>query len=287
MLSESEQDALLRPRARTLDTVVWTPGDVPLLDEARALLGAPRRRTPDDDESPRTFGHIVVDEAQELSPMQLRMLGRRSLSSSMTIVGDVAQATGQWAARSWDDVLAHLPASRGARVAELTVNYRTPAEIMDLAGRVLRAAVPDLAPPEAVRTTGVHPRIVAAPPGGLASAAARLTREEAAVVSGETSAGGRVALIGPPSMLDELSSALREEGVRYGTAEVGGLDDTVTILPVEAAKGLEFDSVVVVEPARMADESAQGLRSLYVALTRATRRLAIVHAEPLPAPLRG
>ncbi len=136
------------------DAVAWTDADLALLDEARAVLGPPRRQ-PSDDDRPRSYGHIVVDEAQELSPMQLRMLGRRSLSGSMTIVGDVAQATGEWAPGSWDEVLAHLPSHKGNRITELTVNYRTPSEIMELAGRVLAVAAPGMSAPEAVRTTGV------------------------------------------------------------------------------------------------------------------------------------
>src|SRR5690606_22529362 len=122
------RDALARPRVGELDLadVVWSVDDVPLLDEARALLGAPPRRkgqAPIDDEV-RTYGHIVVDEAQDLSPMQLRMLTRRSLGGSMTIVGDIAQATGAWAHASWDEILEHLPDRRPPRRAELTVGYR-------------------------------------------------------------------------------------------------------------------------------------------------------------------
>ena len=212
------------------------------------------------------------------------MLGRRSLSGSMTIVGDIAQATGPWAPSSWKEVLAHLPAARGTRAVELTVNYRTPSEIMDLAGRVLEAAAPHLRQPESVRTTGVAPRIIAAT-GPLDERVAQVTREEVAVVTGEEAAGGTVAVICPPSLLEPVGAALGRARVDFGSLAGGALDEVVTLVPLEAAKGLEFDSVVVVEPGRLVIEAAGGLRSLYVALTRATRRLSIVHAEALPAPL--
>src|SRR5262249_42634476 len=151
--------------------------DLALLDEAQALLG-PARRRPAPSDGPRSYGHIVADEAQDLSPMQLRMVARRSLSGSMTVVGDVAQATGEGAPGSWDAVVAHLPARRAARVAELTVNYRTPSEIMEVAGRVLEAAAPGMRAAESVRATGVPPRFVTAE-GGVARTAARVAAEEA------------------------------------------------------------------------------------------------------------
>jgi DNA helicase IV len=170
-------------------------------------------------------------------------------------------------------------------VVELTVNYRTPSEIMDLASRVLAVAAADLHAPESVRSTGVSPRVLAAEVTGLADAVARLAREEAAVVSGETDAGGTVAVITPDSLLDSVGEALSSAGIAYGSVAAGALEDTVSLMPVTAAKGLEFDSVIVVEPARMITESPQGLRALYVALTRTTRRLALVHADPLPEAL--
>jgi DNA helicase IV len=285
VLELHEQDRLYRRRASTVEQVHWTEADLALLDEARALLGPARRRPgPGEDEGPRSYGHIVADEAQDLSPMQLRMLGRRSLSGSMTIVGDIAQATGQWAPASWKDVLAHLPAPRGTRAVELTVNYRTPSEVMDLARRVLEAAAPHLRPPESVRTTGVAPRIIAAA-APLDERVAQVTRAEVAIVNGEEATGGTVAVICPPSLLEPVGAALARVGVEFGSLAGGALDETVTLVPIEAAKGLEFDSVVVAEPGRLVDEAAGGLRSLYVALTRATRRLSIVHADALPSPL--
>jgi hypothetical protein len=295
LLASAEQALLYRPRSPSVAEVAWSDADLALLDEARALLGPVRRRQgPAVEDSLRSYGHIVVDEAQDLSPMQLRMLGRRSLSGSMTVVGDVAQATGEWAPASWGEVLAHLPARRANRVVELTVNYRTPSEIMELAGRVLQAASPHMQPPDSVRATGVFPRIVAAGDdgngsheGSLEDAVRRVTAEEAAILSGESGVGGSVAVIVPPSLLPAMSAALTEAGIGFGTVGAGALDETVALVTVDVVKGLEFDAVVVVEPSAIVDEAPQGLRSLYVALTRATRRLSIVHRTPLPEALAG
>jgi DNA helicase IV len=293
LLTPEEQASLHRPRTVAPGGVAWTEADLPLLDEAQALLGS-RRRRPSNGSGIlpgeiRTYGHIVVDEAQDLSPMQLRMLARRSLSGSMTVVGDIAQGTGEWSPPGWNDVLAHLPTRRGSRVVELDVNYRTPAEIMELAGRVLVEVAAGYRLPESVRSTGVPPRVigVSASEGGFAlgAAVARTTAEEATLVNGESLSGGRVAVICAGSHVGELARALVERGVPFGESGKRGLDEPVTLVPLELAKGLEFDSVVVVEPARIVREAAQGLRALYVAMTRSTKRLSLVHAEPLPAAL--
>ena len=167
-LTEAEWSSLLRGRSEHVRAVVWTQDDVPLLDEAATVLGplpAVRARLRPDGSSAgeiRTYGHIVVDEAQDLSPMQLRMLRRRSLNGSMTVVGDIAQATGAWSHEDWHEVLDHLPDRRGHRLEELTVGYRIPGPMMTLANRVLAAVAPDLSPPQAVRTTGDAPTLVRA-----------------------------------------------------------------------------------------------------------------------------
>jgi DNA helicase IV len=271
VLDENEVHALGRPRSESFDDVPWTSGDLALLDEARVLLG-PRRRTSTDHEV-RTYGHIVVDEAQDLSPMQLRVLARRSLSGSMTVVGDLAQATGQRAYKAWDEVTEHLPAKTEARTVELTVNYRTPGEVMDLATRLLPVAAPGIQPPRSVRRTGRGPVFVAG--HDVAASAASAARDAAAE-------GGTVAVLAPPSLLAAVGGALDGAGVAYGEPDRTGLDAPVTLLPVGAAKGLEFDAVIVVEPSRIVGEAPQGLRALFVALTRPTRALTVVHADPLP-----
>jgi DNA helicase IV len=290
LMAPPERDLLARERAHSLDAVPWTVADLPLLDEARALLGSRRSRrrgsggtSPEDDDEPRAYGHIVVDEAQDLSPMALRMLARRSISGSMTLVGDMGQATSTSAPSSWSDVLAHLPSRRPARLVTLTVNYRTPAEIMEVAAEVLAAApVAGIAPPRSVRATGRVPVVRRVEVGAsITEEAARAARAEHDAVD-----GGTVAVVVPTQMLDAVGDALTGSGLSWGDPERGGLTLPVTLLDVTAAKGLEFDSVVVVEPADIIDESPSGLRALYVALTRPTRRLVVVHRRPLPGALR-
>ncbi|HEX2063529.1 MAG TPA: ATP-binding domain-containing protein, partial [Acidimicrobiales bacterium] len=279
LMSEEEQATLHRPRSTSLDAIPWTAADLALLDEARLLLG-PRRAAAGEDDDVRAYGHIVVDEAQDLSPMQLRMLARRSLSGSMTVVGDIAQATGQRAPATWDEVTAHLPNRHPPRISELTVNYRTPGEIMDLAARVLAVTAPHLQPPRSVRTTGAGPVVTAASPAELSTTVAR-------VVAGDVgdAAVGTVAVVAPPSLTAAVGGALSGAGIPFGDAAHNALESRVSLVPPSMVKGLEFDVVVVVEPAAIVAESSQGLRALYVALTRATRRLTVLHAEALPEPL--
>jgi DNA helicase IV len=276
LLDADERAALHRPRSAHSDQIRWTSADLALLDEANVLLG-PRRRRRNGDDGPRTYGHIVVDEAQDLSPMQLRVVARRSMSGSMTIVGDVAQATGPWAPTRWDEVLGHLPDRRPSRVVELSINYRTPSEIMDVAARVLAVALPGARAPRPVRSSGVSPLFVPV-------VAARLYDEivaRAVELSGVV-VNGTVAVISPSSMLPEIAAAFDRVGVVYGEAS-DSLDAAITLVPVEVVKGLEFDGALVVEPARLLREAHQGDRALFVALTRPTKRLTVVHAEPLPA----
>jgi hypothetical protein len=187
----------------------------------------------------------------------------------MTLVGDLGQVGGTWTPRSWDDVLAHLPVRRPPAMAELTVNYRTPAEAMDMAARVLAEAAPGLVPPRSVRQAGVDPEITAADPDRLGTTVAAVAHAEAALVD-----GGKVAVVAPPSLVASLAVALPE-------APAPGPD----VLTVAQAKGLEFDGVVVVEPSAIVAEAPGGRRALYVALTRTTRRLHLVHAHPLPREL--
>jgi DNA helicase IV len=228
----------------------------------------------------RTYGHIVVDEAQDLTMMQLRMLARRSLGGSMTVVGDIAQATGPWAPPSWDAVLTNLPSRKEPRVAELSIGYRTPGSIMRLANQVLAVAAPGLKPPEAVREGDEDPVVFAVGGDVLPTRVAQLAAQEREIV-GE----GNVAIVVPDSMLGAVAAGLRAAGVDFGEAARRGLEAQVNLVPVRLVKGLELDSVIVVEPSRIVAEEPQGLRALYVALTRSTQRLAVVHAEPLPEAL--
>ena len=258
--------------------MVWTRADAPLLDEARSWLGP--RPSHKQDDAVRTYGHIVVDEAQDLSPMELRVLRRRSLNGSMTLVGDIAQATGPWARDDWHDVIAELVQRHEPRLYDLTIGYRIPAPLMALASRVQAAAVPGLAPPRSVRADGDPPSIVAAH-GQFASALVAAVRTELDAVE-----PGNVAVIAPLSLVAEVERALTEAGLTYGRASRSGLREQLAVVPVPLVKGLEVDAAVVVEPARIVSEEVQGLRALYVSLTRATRRLAIVHDQPLPDGMR-
>lgn len=277
VFADAEIQRLHRPRARHADDVIWRFGDVPLLDEARALLGyRPGKR---DEDAVRTYGHICVDEAQDLSPMELRMVARRSLNGSMTVVGDVAQATGAWANEGWDSVLAHLPDKREVRRRELSIGYRIPGPAMTLANQVLPHAAPGLRPPQPVREDGSPPivRRLSSLEDGLV---------DLVVAELEAVGEGNVAVIVPDSLVAGVESIFAAAGVAIGGANRHGLDQRVALVPVRLVKGLEVDAAVVVEPARIIAEESQGIRSLYVALTRATKRVAAVHVEPLPAMLR-
>jgi hypothetical protein len=248
ILDPDEQALLARARRG------WSDADLPLLDEARALLLGP----------PRPYGHVIVDEAQDLTPMQLRMIGRRG-SGSFTILGDVAQATGPIPYGGWDDLLPYLPGGGEAEIEELRHAYRVPREIMALALPLLELIAPGTEPPLAYRVGAEPPRILHGDPV--------LTRafEEAARLAGEE---GLLALIVPPSLRGRETPSLFD-------------DSRVPLLTPREAKGLEFDHVVVVEPATIVEEAVegQGLRELYVALTRPTRTLIVVHSKPLPPAL--
>ncbi|PSK96976.1 DNA helicase IV [Haloactinopolyspora alba] len=230
-----------------------------------------------------SYGHVIVDEAQELSPMAWRMVMRRAPGRSMTVVGDIAQTGAAAGARSWGQVLEPFVPGRW-RQETLTVNYRTPTEVMDAAAGALRAIDPDLVPPESVRSTGRSPAAVRVEPDGLTGAVVELATEEADAV-----ASGRVAVIVPAARLNELHAAIAAD-VPATVSRVENpeaLDATVTVLTVGQVKGLEFDSVLVVEPAEMLRESSHGATDLYVALTRPTQRLGLAHTGDLPDMLQG
>jgi DNA helicase IV len=222
---------------------------------------------------PRTYGHVLVDEAQDLTAMQWRMLGRRVPSGSMTLVGDPGQASRPGALASWEDVLAHVPERVPPQFVTLSVNYRTPAEVMDVAARLLAVAAPTIEPSQSVRTTGEHPHFVATQPESLVEQTVALVRS----VRRRT---GTLAVIAPADLHATLEAALRDLGAVASAAEA--LDAPVAILDAGDAKGLEFDHVVVVEPSRLVTPDRAGLRLLYVTITRTTKSLAIVHSGSLP-----
>jgi DNA helicase IV len=251
ILDDDEQRILRRARSG------WSAADLPLLDEARALLLGDHAR----------YGHVIVDEAQDLTPMQLRMIARRA-AGAFTILGDVAQATGPVPYSSWDELLGQLPGGEQAEIEELRHGYRVPREIMSLALPLLEHIAPDVVPPVAYRAGADPPRVV------RAAAPLDAAYEEAARLAG---AEGLLAVIAPPSLRGEAE------------ARPGSLfdDSRITVLTPREAKGMEFDHVIVVEPALIVEEGlgGQGLRELYVALTRPTTTLVLVHDRPLPPEL--
>ncbi|MEO3779659.1 ATP-binding domain-containing protein [Micromonospora sp. B11E3] len=218
------------------------------------------------------FGHVIVDEAQELSPMAWRLLMRRCPSRSMTIVGDVAQTGALAGTASWADALEPYVAQRW-RLEELTVSYRTPAEIMAVAAGVLAEIDPHLRPPRSVRESGVPPWERTLPADRLA---AELT--DAAVAEAAALTDGRLGVIVPAGRVDELGAAVVAALPEAAIGEHPELESRVVVLTVGQAKGLEFDSVLVADPERIVAESPRGHSDLYVALTRATQRLGVLRA---------
>lgn len=280
VLDDHEYKALHRPRSEHLEDVRWSAADVALLDDAREVLGPKPRKDGKIDETDeiRTYGHIVIDEVQDLTPMQLKMATRRSLNGSMTVVGDIAQATGPLAPDNWDQVLDHLPDRKPSRVIGLSVGYRIPSQIMELANRVMAEATPGLRAPTSVRIGDAAPRVVRVDrlADGVLTEVELLRRELPT---------GSVAVVADDDRCDEISEVLAGAGVEHGRAATTGLDHSVTVVPVSVVKGLELDAVVVVEPSEIVDRTQHGMRALYVALTRSTQRLSVVHRDDLPAPL--
>jgi DNA helicase IV len=250
ILDEEEQKLLLRDRPRRASDLKWSEHDLPLIDEARTLV----------DGRPRAYGHVIVDEAQDLSPMQLLSISRRALDGSLTILGDVAQATGPVVYRRWEELEPYLPEDVVVTIEELRHAYRVPAEIMQLALPLLDRIAPDVEPPLAYRQGGEPPQILRVEENELMPAAIRAASE----------CDGLVAVIAPRAL-----AAAAPDGDPFDEA-------SVPVLTPRQAKGLEFDHVVVVEPAAIAEDGEQGLRELYVALTRPTKTLVVVHARPLP-----
>jgi DNA helicase IV len=327
-LSDEELELLYRPRSASLDDVKWTKADAALIDEARVLLGplrrprpvvklaesgildgidldayagdvraaalreaqrlAPTQSTELDEAEFVTYGHIVIDEAQDLSPMELRVLKRRDLTGSMTIVGDMGQATTASSSASWNAVLEVLEPRRTPTRVDLTVSYRTPEEVLDFAAPTLFAAAPEIEPPRPVRRAGHVPTIDQVSASEFAATLVDITRREVDSVT-----PGRVAVIVTGERVEEIVAILRSKGldaIDPRDQESRGLGADLVVLAAEGANGLEFDAVVVVEPCQIASRGAKGcpsvtprgLRTLYVAMTRPTRRLAIVASEELP-----
>jgi DNA helicase IV len=267
VLDPAEQRAICwETPARRPASAPWSAADAVLVDEASDLI----ERIP-------SLAHVVVDEAQDLSPMECRAVGRRCATGSATLLGDLAQGTSPAAATSWPQLLADLgQADAGLRV--LDTGYRVPRQILDYASRLLAHIAPGLAPARSLRQD----------PGALAvieATAGSLPGELSGVCAAAMSRPGSAAVIAADEQVAAVSLLLRQAGIRHEVLDrVSG--SGLTLVPVTLAKGLEFDDVIVVEPARIAAAESRGLHRLYVALTRAVSRLTVLHAEPLPEPLR-
>jgi DNA helicase IV len=269
VLTAGEQAAIVWSAApRGPGSARWSAADVVLIDEARDLI----TRTP-------SLAHVVVDEAQDLSPMECRALGRRCSTGAATVLGDLAQGTTPWAAPSWESLLTNL-GKPGTGVRELSVGYRVPRQILDYASTLLAVIAPELRPASSLRADPGALDLVHVPAAELDATA--LDRALVAACQEACSRPGSVAVIAADPQVPALGRALDEAGVEYGAP---GADSALTLVPVTLAKGLEYDHVIVAEPARIAGAEARGLQRLYVALTRAVSRLTVLYSEPLPAPL--
>ncbi|HEX6876414.1 MAG TPA: AAA family ATPase [Nocardioidaceae bacterium] len=270
VLTRDEQSLLLWPKpAKGPASARWSVADAVLIDEAADLVS----RTP-------SLGHVVADEAQDLSPMMLRAVGRRCTTGSTTVLGDLAQATTPWGARSWDEALAHLGKPK-AYVEQLTKGFRVPGEVIEYAARLLPFIAPDLEPPTSVRRTRGELQVVRV--DDVVAAAA----EEAARAADRV---GSVGLVVPDAVVPEVVKALTAAGVGHAVLgeEPNAVEAKLDLVPASLAKGLEFDHVVLLEPAGLVSGEADrvtGLRRLYVCLTRAVTSLVVLHADDLPAEL--
>jgi len=266
-----EEDEILRiarpPMARISDEP-WSAADLALLDEIEVLLNGLT--------DIRRYQHVVVDEAQDFSPLQLRAIQRRR-AKGITILGDLAQATGAWAHQSWDEVTRELGSPEDASVVELTVGYRVPSEVMAIANRIGESLRLPVRLPEPVRQVGELPRFIVSQDEPVVRTVVGAVREY-------LSNGWSVGLIVPEASVIEVAAALRYEGLQYGD----GRETTtkpITLVTPTSSKGLEFDAVVMLEPADITGSGDGGLNELFVALTRTTRALSIVYAKPLPREL--
>ncbi|MEV8545165.1 UvrD-helicase domain-containing protein [Streptomyces sp. NPDC051572] len=268
ILDEDEQKTILWAKAvRSVKAAKWSASDAVLIDEATDLV----QRT-------HSLGHVVLDEAQDLSPMQYRAVGRRCTTGSATVLGDLAQGTTPWATRSWDEALAHLGKSDGV-IEELTAGFRVPTDVITYASRLLPHIAPGLTPVASVRENpGFFDLRSVADTAEVVAACEELLRNE-----------GSTGLIAADARIPELAEALTTAGIGYiDPGEETTVDTRLTLVPASLAKGLEYDYVVLDEPQAVVDgepDERTGLRRLYVALTRAVSGLIVTHAAPLPSQL--
>ncbi|KAB1147286.1 AAA family ATPase [Streptomyces luteolifulvus] len=268
VLSEEEQKTILWTKpARSVKSAQWSPADAVLIDEAQDLV----QRT-------HSLGHVVLDEAQDLSPMQYRAVGRRCTTGSATVLGDLAQGTTPWATRSWDQALAHLGKADGV-IEELTAGFRVPTDVITYASRLLPHIAPGLTPVASVREN----------PGFFDLRAIEDTAEVVAACEELLRNEGSIGLIAADARIPPLAEALTAAGIGYlPPGEETTHTTRLTLVPASLAKGLEYDYVVLDEPQAVVTaepDERTGLRRLYVTLTRAVSGLIITHMSPLPPQL--
>jgi hypothetical protein len=264
LLAPEEREAIRwAAPPRSYRSAKWSAADLVLLDELAGLI-----------ERPEGYGHIVVDEAQDLSPMQCRAIARRAGFGSLTVLGDLAQGTTPWAARNWPEQLAHLGKEQAA-VVPLTTGFRVPAAVVALANRLVAALDVDVPPARSLRGDGeLRIREVDDLAAGTVGAVRAALAHE-----------GSIGVIADEPDTAWLRAALADAGIATTTADDLAAEARVTVLPASVAKGLEYDHVVVAEPAAIAGAEARGLHRLYVVLTRAVSRLDVLHERPLPPEL--
>ncbi|MEO3778207.1 ATP-binding domain-containing protein, partial [Micromonospora sp. B11E3] len=261
-----EVSLLHRRAADKMSDEQWTDADLAVLDEADHLINGVAE----------PFDHVVIDEAQDLSPMQLRSIARRSANGSFTVVGDIAQSTGQWARDEWDDVVRHLSSDLPVNYEELRYGYRVPRQVFEFAAQLLPIAAPSVQAPQVVRDGPGDPSIHQVDEDDRAGEAVR-------VAMGHAAHGRSVAIICPGTCREDVELELIAKDVAWRSASEGELGPGINIVGPHEAKGLEFDAVVVVEPVDIVADDVRGHRLLYVALTRTTRYLDVVcSGSPLP-----
>ena len=269
ILTDEEQELLLwAKRPRSAKAAAWSVTDAFLVDEAVDVVGGTT-----------TFGHVVADEAQDLSAMQLRAIGRRCRFGSATLLGDLAQRTTPWSAERWGDAVGHL-GQRSIRVEQLPRAFRAPKEVLDFANRLLPAIAPEIRPARSVRSVPGSLRVRAVAPEAAPEAWLQALDEALAE-------DGSVGLVVADPAVRSAGAELAGRGVEFREVDRFDTGTRLALVPASAVKGLEFDQVVLVEPAEIADPALgpAGLRRLYTALTRAVLGLTIVYARPLPAAL--
>jgi DNA helicase IV len=270
ILDEDEQKTILWAKpVRSVKSAKWSAADAVLIDEATDIV-----------ERTHSLGHVVLDEAQDLSPMQYRAVGRRCSTGSATVLGDLAQGTTPWATRSWDEALSHLGKSDGV-IEELTAGFRVPTDVITYASRLLPHIAPGLTPVASVREN----------PGFFDVRPVQTTAQVVAACEELLRNEGSTGLIAADARVPELAEALTAAGIGYlAPGEETTAETRLTLVPASLAKGLEYDYVVLDEPQAVVDgepDERTGLRRLYVALTRAVSGLIVTHAAPLPAELAG